>query len=297
MPIKRDENYITDKVLVPLYNKSEEFRKFISNKFGNTVAFGDRLRTTCDERNDDDGNPDAKTTDEKLFIEVKINNNAKLTKNEREGGKYEQWLCEKTNHYLLYIVNDDFDMEDAVKHKRVKKICWKEIYDFIENFDNTAPELKILKDSVEGLAEKIPMDTETAQKEFLKFINNFNIKLIEEDSKYSPLKISKMGVYEEIDFWFTLENNNHFSGLDLVTGSEDLIYISFQVKDKKIEKELDAINELGTPGDNRNTDSGAYYFGICKTSDFLKNQEGRKEEENIKLFKKQINKVLNVLNN
>ncbi len=34
-----------------------------------------------------------------------------------------------------------------------------------------------------------------------------------------------------------------------------------------------------------------------KTSDFLKNQKEGKEEENIELFKEQIDKVLNVLKN
>lgn len=293
MPTKRNENYITDKVLVPFYNKSEEFRRFLSQKFGKNIYFGDRLKATCDERNKTLGNPDAETTDKKLFIEVKINNNAKLTQNEQQGGAYENRLCKNQDHYLLYIINDDFDMKNAVKKpkERIRKIFWTEIYNFIEKYDNTAPELKILVGSVAGLAEKIPMDTATAQKEFLKFINNFNIKLMQEDAEYSPLEIANMGVYEEYGFWFTLKKSEYFLGFDFETGSVDLISISISLKKfKNKKKDLNKINKFG-----EYENDGIYYLGICKTSEFLKNESEEKEEKNIRIFKNKIEEILNVL--
>lgn len=160
MPTKRNENYITDKILVPHYNKSSLFREFISEKFGKDFNFGDRISASCDSRNPEYGNPDAESKNGRNVIEVKISNSAKLQPNEKKGGGYEKKLKDYPDAHLLYIVNNDFPMEEAVAGggseksdigKRVRTIFWSEIYDFFIRLNSSDPDLDVLKASVQGL--------------------------------------------------------------------------------------------------------------------------------------------------
>lgn len=287
MPTKRDENYVTDKILVPYYNKSARFRAFISEKFGQGFSFGDRLRTTCDKRNEKYGNPDAESSDGKNFVEVKISNGAKLQPNEMAGGSYEQRLRDFPDNHLLYIVNDAFPMSNAVKHKRAKTIYWSEIYDFIEESDNTDPVLQVLAECVQGLESKGLNSSSISQKDFLLFINNLNLELIRKH--ITQFEIAKQDFFED-DFWIELKNNEFFSGFDFETGSADEISVSVNSKyvDDKIMKKLEKI-DCGLQGVDNN--GKITHIGLCHTSDFL----AQSEKSRIDFFVKKLNEILNVI--
>ena len=78
------ENYVTETIFIPLYNRSAGFRKLVSKKFGSN--FGSHVFFSGNERNtqftEKYGCPDVKS-DLGNIIEIKTKNSTKLTDNEK----------------------------------------------------------------------------------------------------------------------------------------------------------------------------------------------------------------------
>ena len=154
-----NENYITETILVPLYNRSAGFRKMISKKFGTKVDFGSFIRFTGNNgKNSKENNygfPDA-TSDLGNIIEVKINYDS-LTDYEKKGGMdgngYERFLKDNPTNYLLYIVPDYYE-DSFVISERAKVLTWSTIVDYITDQNDQDPLISIISNKVEGLEEK-----------------------------------------------------------------------------------------------------------------------------------------------
>lgn len=148
------ENYVTETILVPLYNRSAGLRKLISKKFGTKVNFGDSIQFTGNNRKDDKyGHPDA-TSDSGNYIEVKIYNDCELQESQKKGCKngYEKYLNENKDKYLLYIVPDNYSHKaDFVKNDRSKYMEWGEILDYIREQNEYDPLIPLICDKVEGI--------------------------------------------------------------------------------------------------------------------------------------------------
>lgn len=149
------ENYVTESIFVPLYNRSEGVRELISSKFGSGVKFGEHLKFTGNNKPKDCkyGYPDA-TSDEGNYIEIKINYGG-LQPNEAEGGDengygYGKYLKEKNDKYLLYLIPDDYK-DNFVKNKRSKQIYWSEIIEYLRKHNEYDPYITMLTQKVEGL--------------------------------------------------------------------------------------------------------------------------------------------------
>ena len=149
-----NENYITETILVPLYNRSAGLRKLISRKFGSHVDFGSFIRFTGNNgKNSKDnkyGYPDA-TSDLGNIIEVKVNY-APLTDYEKKGGMegngYERFLNENPSNYLLYIVPDGYT-DPFVESERSKILTWGKILDYIIEQNNQDPIISMICNKVE----------------------------------------------------------------------------------------------------------------------------------------------------
>ena len=127
----RDENYVTETIFVPLYNRSMSFRNLISKKFGlKGDAFGERMVCTCDKRKggSEYGNPDAKTNLDNI-VEIKTRISTPLTTYEKkkgmDGNGYEKYLKEN-NKLLLYVFPDGYDEQGKID-KKSAVIYWSEI--------------------------------------------------------------------------------------------------------------------------------------------------------------------------
>ena len=150
-----NENYITETILVPLYNHSAGLRKMISKKFGAKVDFGSFIRFTGNNgKNSKDnkyGYPDA-TSDLGNIIEVKVNY-APLTDYEKKGGMegngYERFLNENPDNYLLYIV-PDYYKDPFVVSERAKVLTWGKILDYIIEQNDQDPIIPLIYNKVEG---------------------------------------------------------------------------------------------------------------------------------------------------
>lgn len=156
----RDENYVTETIFIPLYNRSATFRDFVSNRFGKGKEFGVSLRFTGDERpNDGYGNPDAKTEKENI-VEIKIKLSTRLQKNEEKGGEYEKYLKKNPDRFLLYVLPKDYDETNVVKGENVKIIHWDDIVKFLRKQNNTDPMIGQIYNKVENIKlEENEMET------------------------------------------------------------------------------------------------------------------------------------------
>lgn len=169
-----DENYITETIFVPLYNRSSEFRKLISSKF-KIDDFGSFIRFTGNERkNNKYGNPDCKTNLGN-FIEIKTKCSTGLQPNEKNEGEsgngYKHFLDNNPDKYLLYVVPSDYDLSEAVEKGRGKHtnhIFWKEVLDYLSKNNKNDPFIPLLCNKVE----------ETEFKEFKTF-HSYKVKVYE----------------------------------------------------------------------------------------------------------------------
>ena len=154
-----NENYITETILVSLYNRSAGLRKLISGQFGTKVDFGSSIRFTGNNRKNSKDNkygcPDA-TSNLGNYIEVKVNSTP-LTDHEKKGGMegkgYERFLNENPSNYLLYIIPDYYD-GDFVESDRAKILKWSKILDYIFEQNEYDPFISIIYSKVEGIKEK-----------------------------------------------------------------------------------------------------------------------------------------------
>lgn len=186
--MQRDEDFITQFIFVPLFNRSKAFRNFLEEKSGivlcEKIEFsGETLVTgSC-------GRPDAYSDDNKLFIDVKTKLTSKLTDFEKDSGacyikvkdhfvpenkcnsmelrgninsaSYEYWGYRKFLDYsyenrLLYVVcNDAYDMRECCKNKKGKGsvgiVYWTDILNFIKDQNKEDPFVEYIENSVEGL--------------------------------------------------------------------------------------------------------------------------------------------------
>ena len=294
MATKRNENYITDKVLVPYYNQSQAFRKFISKQFGRKFNFGDYITVTCDKRFQKDGCPDAASPDGKNFIEVKIHNNTKLTANEKKGGAYEKKLKKNPNSHLLYIVpacykySNDF----VVVKKQVTTITWNEIYNFMKEQNDKDQNLSILLNNIDNLYSEQEQTVAEKHAEILKFLNNLNIQLSRKNkglflitqADFYPSEASSDTFKNEryIDFWYIVENN-FFDSFDFETGIVNGIYLRIKNEEKlikKIKKYKESIHE-----------NERYFVKGMNTDEFFK----ATEKQNSRKFIKKIEEFVKIL--
>lgn len=153
----REENYITETIFIPLYNRSATFRKWISDKFGK--PFGDSIRFTGDEGKNNKENkfgyPDA-TSDFGNIIEIKTKQERKLELSESAGGDdgkgYEQYLNENTDKLLLYVVPEGYDLRNRVTIKqRVNSITWNEIVNFLREQNDSDPMIGLIYRKVDNV--------------------------------------------------------------------------------------------------------------------------------------------------
>lgn len=156
------ENYITETIFVPLYKRSAGLRKLISRKFGVKVDFGSSIFFTGNERNTEFtekyGCPDAKTNTDNI-IEVKTNKSTGLTLYEQKNGYngigYETYLKEHPDKYLLYVVPDGYNLDQAVKvENRVKHITWQEIIDYLDEQNEYDPFISLISEKVDGIEDR-----------------------------------------------------------------------------------------------------------------------------------------------
>ena len=158
----RDENYITEMIFIPIYNRSATFRKWVSAKFGKD--FGDSINFTGDDgkRSSDNeyGFPDA-TSNLGNFIEVKTKLYTQLQLTECRGGKdgrgYEKYLKDNNDKLLLYVVPREYDLSNAVQcGDRVQTIIWDEIIDFLREQNNSDPMIEMIYNKVDNVeVEKV----------------------------------------------------------------------------------------------------------------------------------------------
>lgn len=162
MAATTSENYVTETIFIPLYNRSAGFRKLISKAFPNKVDFGTSIHFTGNERNtsftEKYGCPDAKS-DLDNIIEIKINYSTGLTDNEKKGGcngnGYEKYLKDNKDKYLLYVIPEGYNLEDCVKDKqRVGVITWKKILSYLNEQNEDDPYIRIINNKVEGTETK-----------------------------------------------------------------------------------------------------------------------------------------------
>ena len=94
MGVQRDEDFITEFVFVPLYNRSQTFRDLIAGKFSKKVELCEEITFTGSDnkRNSEFGCPDAASCVEKdikkerFYVEVKTRTGTPLTDFEKESG-------------------------------------------------------------------------------------------------------------------------------------------------------------------------------------------------------------------
>ena len=162
MAATTSENYVTETIFIPLYNRSSGFRKLISKAFPNKVDFGTSIHFTGNERNtsftEKYGCPDAKS-DLDNIIEIKINYSAGLTDNEKKGGcngiGYEKYLKDNKDKYLLYVIPEGYPLEDCVKDKqRVGVITWQKILNYLIEQNEYDPYIPLICNKVEGIGNK-----------------------------------------------------------------------------------------------------------------------------------------------
>lgn len=162
MAATTSENYVTETIFVPLYNRSAGFRKLISKAFPNKINFGNSIHFTGNERNtnftEKYGCPDAKSDIDNI-IEIKINYSAGLTDNEKEGGcngiGYEKYLKDNKDKYLLYVIPEDYDLNECVKDKqRVGVITWQKILSYLIEQNEYDPFIPLICNKIEGIGKK-----------------------------------------------------------------------------------------------------------------------------------------------
>ena len=183
------ENYVTETIFVPLYNRSEGFRKLIEKafpkgqrlKFGKSVYFTGNVKNT--EETEKYGCPDAKS-DSGNYIELKINSKTRLTDSETRNGNngngYVRFLKENKDKYLLYVIPKDYERENFVKDKqRVGVITWQEILKYLIEQNKEDPYIGLICDKVEGIGK---MELETLSSYKAKVYETL-IKCVEEDTR------------------------------------------------------------------------------------------------------------------
>ncbi|MBR0125078.1 MAG: hypothetical protein IJM03_06985 [Treponema sp.] len=165
----RNENYVTEFIFVPLYNRSKHFREFIDSKFVKGTKFGDRMNCTCDKRNNKYGSPDAKTNSDNI-VELKSKLSTKLTDYEKVGGSdgngYERYLSENKDSKLLYVFCDGYDDSDRITGDNVGVVYWGEILDFIRDENINDKLINSILEKVEGFEKEkkiMPIDTYKAR--------------------------------------------------------------------------------------------------------------------------------------
>ena len=175
---RRCENYITEYVFVPLYNRSRLFRELIAKKFNirnNPDGFGKNMYCTCDDKKSQKskrtqyGNPDA-ITNTGNYVEVKTRLTTKLTSQEKDRGNengsgYKNYIT-KNEKLLLYVLPYGYDAEEVVKNplrkirlpndkvikvkqKQVAIIYWSEILSFLKNSNITDPFIQTIIKNVD----------------------------------------------------------------------------------------------------------------------------------------------------
>lgn len=149
----RDENYVTETIFVPLYNRSMNFRNLISKKFGlKGESFGERMVCTCDKRKSGNeyGNPDAKTNLDNI-VEIKTRISTPLTAYEKkkgmDGNGYEKYLKEK-GKLLLYVFPDGYD-ETGIIDKKSAVIYWSEILSYLKKENINDPYISLILEKVD----------------------------------------------------------------------------------------------------------------------------------------------------
>lgn len=190
MGVQRDEDFITEFVLIKLYNRSKAFRKIIEEKFGTEISEEIEFSGSKNKRNPEFGCPDAVGKDGKLYIEVKtrmgtpltdfetikgalyvkvkgeFKRAAKCSTAETKGNRnkdsfdcygYRKYLKADKENKLLYLVcNEDYDLSDACPEKdgRVVYMYWTEIIDFLKENNSDDDLIKIIESRVEGLEKE-----------------------------------------------------------------------------------------------------------------------------------------------
>ena len=94
MGVQRDEDFITEFVFVPLYNRLQTFRDLIAGKFSKKVGLCEKITFTGSDNkhNSELGCPDAASCEEKdikkerFYVEVKTKTGTPLTDFEKESG-------------------------------------------------------------------------------------------------------------------------------------------------------------------------------------------------------------------
>ena len=197
----RDENYVTETIFIPLYNRSLSFRKMISRKF-KIENFGNSIRFTGDENKNSPDNkygcPDARS-DLGNIIEIKTKTTTKLYPNECSGGDkgngYEQYLIDHTDNLLLYIVPYGYNLKNAVRIKdRVQALTWTEIVNFLREQNDSDPLIGLIYNKVDNVEVKQVKTLESYKAKVYEVLTRLcalngalSIKLEEKNSKSFPI--------------------------------------------------------------------------------------------------------------
>ena len=156
----RNENYVTETIFIPLYNRSLSFRKMISKKF-QKENFGNSIRFTGDENKNNPENkygcPDARS-DLGNIIEIKTKATTNLYPNESAGGDkgngYEKYLCDYSDKLLLYVVPDGYDWKKNKRvniENRVQILTWREIVNFLREQNDSDPLIGLIYNKVDNV--------------------------------------------------------------------------------------------------------------------------------------------------
>lgn len=223
MGVQRDEDFITEFVFVPLYNRSASFRNLIAQQFSSKVVLSDEISFTGSDnkRNPEYGCPDATSKDGKLYIEVKTKLGTPLTDFEKASGArfikvrgnfireskcsaadkkgnrglnsfsnygYQHFLDKnKNSNLLLYVVcNDHYkktELKEACKGKQVAILTWVQILEFLKENNKDDEFIRIIESRVEGVVD----DEETSPLEVLDKLCRFSASL------------AKLGIITAID--------------------------------------------------------------------------------------------------